>query len=46
MFTKQISLKSPKTDFNVFAFFAKFLVTNVFSNYIIRYRIKFHIEVT
>ena len=41
-----LTLKLIKTDFYVFAFCAKFLVINVFSKYTIKYKIKFHAEVT
>jgi hypothetical protein len=41
----KIFLKSLKTDFHVFAFFAVFLVIKVFNKYTIRYKIKFNAEV-
>ena len=37
-------LDSLKTDFYIFAFFAKFLVVKGFSKYTIKYKIKFHVE--
>ena len=44
--TIKVFLKSLKTDFYVFAFFTKFLVIHVFNKYTIRYKIKFHVEIT
>jgi hypothetical protein len=45
-FSYKSGFKITKIAFYVFAFFAKILVINVFKKYIIRYKIKFHIEVT
>ena len=40
----KVILESIKTDFYVFAFFANFLVINVYKKYMIRWTIKFHAE--
>jgi hypothetical protein len=45
-FNHKVFLKSLKTGFYIFAFFAKFLVINVFNKYTIRYKIEFYVEVT
>jgi hypothetical protein len=41
----KLFLESLKTVFHVFAFFTKFLVTDIFNKYIIKRKIKFHAEV-
>jgi hypothetical protein len=42
----KVFLASLKTDFYIFAFFPKFLVTKAFNKYMVKCKIKFHFEVT